>query len=86
MVVRYTGWMTYKGGWFTIPANNQRVMETGIMIFKFKEGKITELWFENNDAAILYELGALQENSHKTFKMITSGFENSADNFFLSQT
>ena len=44
LVVRYTGWMTYKGGWFNIHSNNQRIKETGIMIFKFKEEKITELW------------------------------------------
>ena len=45
LVVRYTGWMTYKRGWFNIPSTNQRIKETGIMIFKFKEGKIMELCF-----------------------------------------
>lgn len=60
LVVRYTGWMTYKGGWFNIPSDNQRIKETGIMIFKFREGK-------NSDAAILYELGALPKNTHQSF-------------------
>ncbi|WP_158095070.1 ester cyclase [Gottfriedia luciferensis] len=67
LVVRYTGWMTYKGGWFNIPSDNQRVKETGIMIFLFENGKVKELWCENSDAAILFELGALQENTHKVF-------------------
>jgi predicted ester cyclase len=67
LVVRYTGWMTYKGGWFNIPSENQRVKETGIMIFIFHEGKVKELWCENSDAAILYELGALTKNVHTIF-------------------
>ncbi|WP_419955579.1 ester cyclase [Neobacillus niacini] len=67
LVVRYTGWMTYKGGWFNIPSENQRVKETGIMIFIFHEGKVKELWCENSDAAILYELGALTKNAHTVF-------------------
>jgi predicted ester cyclase len=67
LVVRYTGWMTYKGGWFNIPSENQSVKETGIMIFIFQEDKVKELWCENSDAAILYELGALTKNAHKVF-------------------
>ncbi|MFT9600266.1 hypothetical protein [Mesobacillus sp.] len=53
MVVRYTGWMTYKGGWFDIPSENQRVKETGIMIFSFECSKVKEMWCENSDAGIL---------------------------------
>lgn len=67
LVVRYTGWMTYKGGWFNLPSTNQRVKETGIMIFIFEDGHVKELWCENSDAAILYELGAFQKNTHKVF-------------------
>ncbi|MBY0095734.1 ester cyclase [Mesobacillus maritimus] len=67
LVVRYTGWMTYKGGWFNIQAEDQRVKETGIMIFTIENGKVRELWCENSDAAILFELGALPKNSHQTF-------------------
>lgn len=68
LVVRYTGWMTYKGGWFNIPAEDQRVKETGMMIFTIKDGKVKELWCENSDAAILYELGALPKETIKRFK------------------
>jgi len=67
LVVRYTGWMTYKGGWFNIPSEDQRVKETGIMIFTFEGEKVKELWCENSDAAILFELGALQKNTHEIF-------------------
>lgn len=67
LVVRYTGWMTYKGGWFNLPSNNQRVKETGMMIFYFKDGKVTDVWCENSDAAILNELGAFEKNTHEVF-------------------
>lgn len=67
LVVRYTGWMTYKGGWFNIPSEDQRVKETGIMIFTFEGEKVKELWCENSDAAILFELGALQKNTHEIY-------------------
>lgn len=66
-VVRYTGWMTYKGGWFNIPPQDQRVIETGIIIFKFKGNKVQELWCHNSDAAILYELGALPKETHEVY-------------------
>lgn len=67
LAVRYTGWMTYKGGWFNIPSDDQRVKETGIMIFYFKNDKVRELWCENSDAAILFNLGALETNTHDVF-------------------
>ncbi|MDN7242923.1 ester cyclase [Planococcus sp. N028] len=67
LVVRYTGWLTYKGGWFGIPPNNQRVKETGMMIFKFEGERVNELWCENSDAAILYELGALKKAAHEVY-------------------
>lgn len=38
-VVRYTGYMTYAGGWYDIPSMHQRVKETGIMIIRFKMEK-----------------------------------------------
>ena len=37
------------------------------MIFTFEGGKVKELWCENSDAAILYELGAFTKNAHKVF-------------------
>ncbi|TWT13340.1 ester cyclase [Planomicrobium sp. CPCC 101079] len=67
LAVRYTGWMTYKGGWFDIPANDQRVKETGMMIFLFEGGRVKELWCENSDAAILNELGAFKKDTHEVF-------------------
>lgn len=67
LVIRYTGWMTYTGGWFNVPAENQRVKETGIIIFTIKGGKVQEMWCENSDAAILYELGAFPKDTHEIF-------------------
>lgn len=63
LVVRYTGWFIYKGGWLNIPSTDQQLKETGIMIYKFENGKVKELWCENNDVDILNRLGALPKNA-----------------------
>ncbi len=33
VVARYSGWATYRGGLFDIPSADQRVCETGILIY-----------------------------------------------------
>ncbi|MEH7346495.1 hypothetical protein V7122_21855 [Bacillus sp. JJ1532] len=59
--------MTYKGGWFYIPSKDQRIKETGIIIFTISNRRVREVWCENSDAAILYELGALPKETHEIF-------------------
>ena len=68
LVVRYTGHSTYKGGWFNIPSSNQRIKETGIMIYHFKGNKVNELWCELSDTNVLYQLDALPKGTHETFE------------------
>ena len=55
-VVRYSGHMTYKGGWLDIPSSNQRVKETGIMIIRFEDGLIKEMWCQMSDLDVMHQL------------------------------
>ncbi len=64
--VRYTGHMTYKGGWLDIPSTDQRVTETGLMILRFEEGRIQELWCEMSDLHVLDQLRPLQSKGVNT--------------------
>ncbi|WP_349409873.1 nuclear transport factor 2 family protein [Pseudalkalibacillus sp. SCS-8] len=59
--VRYTGEMNYQGGWFNVPSQNQRVKETGMMIVRFQEGLIQEMWCEMSDLHLLDQLQPLSE-------------------------
>jgi predicted ester cyclase len=58
--VRYTGHMTYKGGWLDIPSTDQRVKETGMMIMRFENGLIKEGWCEMSDLHVLDQLRPLK--------------------------
>ena len=58
MVVRCTGWATYRGGWLDIPSTEQRTRECCIMIFRLAGGRIQELWFEVSDLDVIHQLGA----------------------------
>jgi steroid delta-isomerase-like uncharacterized protein len=60
VVARYTGHATYRGGWHGIPSTNQRVLETGITIFRVEDGKIQEIWFEVGDLRVAEQLGAFR--------------------------
>jgi len=57
VVVRYTVRSTYRGGYLDLPADNQPVHETGIIIFRFADGKVAETWFEGNDLVVAQQLG-----------------------------
>ena len=58
-VVRYSGKVTYRGGWLDIPATNQRVTEMGILIFTIVDGKIGRLHAALSDLELATELGAV---------------------------
>ncbi|MFL5761332.1 MAG: ester cyclase [Thermomicrobiales bacterium] len=57
-VARYSGWTTYRGGLLDIPAADQRVQETGILIFRISNGQVQELWSEMSDLQVIMQLGA----------------------------
>ena len=58
VVARYSGWVTYRGGLLDIPSNDQRILETGILIFRISEGMVQELWSEMSDLQVVMRLGA----------------------------
>ena len=58
VVARYSGWATYRGGLLEIPSENQRVRETGILIYRIEGGKVQEIWSEMSDLQVVMQLGA----------------------------
>jgi predicted ester cyclase len=61
VVARYSGWVTYKGGLLDIPSRDQRVLETGILILRVRDGLVQELWSEMSDLQLVMQLGAFPE-------------------------
>jgi GNAT superfamily N-acetyltransferase/predicted ester cyclase len=57
VVVRYTVRSTYRGGFLDLPARDQPVRETGIIIFRVAGGRVAETWFEGNDLEVARQLG-----------------------------
>ena len=58
-VARYSGWATYRGGLLGIPSEDQRVLETGILILQLRDGTVREVWSEMSDLQLVMQLGAL---------------------------
>ena len=57
-MARYSGWATYRGGLLDIPSANQRVRETGILIYRIEGGKVAAIWSEMSDLQVVMQLGA----------------------------
>ncbi len=58
IVTRYSGTTTYRGGLLDIPSEDQRILETGILIYRIEDGKIKEIWSEMSDLQVVQQLGA----------------------------
>lgn len=58
VVARYSGWATYRGGLLGIPSGDQRVRETGILIYRIEGGKVDAIWSEMSDLQVVMQLGA----------------------------
>ena len=58
VVARYSGWATYRGGLLDIPSGEQRVRETGILIYRIEGGKVAAIWSEMSDLQVMMQLGA----------------------------
>ena len=58
VVTRYSGWATYRGGLLDIPSTDQRVLETGILILRIRDGLVREIWSEMSDLQVVMQLGA----------------------------
>jgi predicted ester cyclase len=57
-VARYSGWTTYRGGLLDIPSEDQRVRETGILIYRIEGDKVAAIWSEMSDLQVVMQLGA----------------------------
>lgn len=57
-VARYTGYTTYHGSLFDLPSTNQRILETGIIIYRIMDGQVQEMWSEMSDLQVVFQLGA----------------------------
>jgi GNAT superfamily N-acetyltransferase len=57
VVVRYRTRSTYRGGFLDLPAHDQPVRETGIIVFRLAGGRVAETWFEGNDLEVAQQLG-----------------------------
>jgi len=58
IVARYSGKTTYRGGLLDIPSSDQRVTESGILIYRVEDGKVKEIWPEMSDLQVVQQLGA----------------------------
>jgi steroid delta-isomerase-like uncharacterized protein len=58
VVARNSRWVTYRGGLLGIPSEGQRVLETGILILRIRNGLVQELWSEMSDLQLVMQLGA----------------------------
>ena len=58
VVARYSGRAMYKGGLLDIPSEDQRVLETGILILRVEDGIVRELWSEMSDLQVVMQLSA----------------------------
>ncbi|MGP4078689.1 hypothetical protein ACTWQL_02160 [Pseudalkalibacillus sp. R45] len=59
VVIRYTGTSTYAGGWLELPARDEPVKETGVLIFAFEGNLISKIWCELSDLEVYSDLGGL---------------------------
>lgn len=58
VVAVYQSRAIYQGGWMKIPARQQAVAMSGIMVFDWKEGKISECWLEDSTFQLYQQLTA----------------------------
>ena len=61
VVARYAGWATYMGGLLGIPSEGQRVLETGILILRVRDGLVREIWSEMSDLQLVMQPGAFPQ-------------------------
>jgi predicted ester cyclase len=59
VVLRYSFSGTHKGEFMGIPPTNKRVELTSICICRLADGKVAEMWVENNSLVFLLQLGVV---------------------------
>jgi steroid delta-isomerase-like uncharacterized protein len=51
---------THQGPFLGIPPTNNQVRDQGVDIFVFRDGRLVELWVNENDLGLMHQLGVLQ--------------------------
>lgn len=57
--IRWTFEGTHNGEYYGIPATGKRVSITGIDVFRIIDGKITDLWLEQDNLSMMQQLGVV---------------------------
>jgi steroid delta-isomerase-like uncharacterized protein len=60
VATRYTLTGTHQGEFMGIPATGKRVSVSGIDIMRFRDGKITERWAQEDNLGMLQQLGIVE--------------------------
>ncbi len=58
VVTRWSSEFTHTGELFGVPATGKRVKQSGIMIYRIRDGKVVEQWAEANMWGLMQQLGA----------------------------
>ena len=59
---RWTANCTHKEEFMGIPATGNKIVFTGLEIFRIQEGKITEIWINMDNLGMLKQLGVIPDN------------------------
>ena len=65
VVSRWSSAFTHTGVLFGVPATGKRVKQSGIMIYRIKNGKVVEQWAEANMWGLMQQLGVVSPPSAK---------------------
>lgn len=58
VAARWTVEGTNKGPWADLPPTGRRATFSGVNIFRFRDGKVVELWNHRDDLGLMQQLGA----------------------------
>jgi predicted ester cyclase len=64
VVVRMTAAGLHTGELFGIPPTGKRLEMTGIVIYRFQDGKIVERWAQHDFLGLMHQLGVLAATGH----------------------
>jgi steroid delta-isomerase-like uncharacterized protein len=59
VVTRWSSSFTHTGDLFGVPATGRRVKQSGIMIYRIRDGKVVEQWAEANMWGLMQQLGVV---------------------------
>jgi steroid delta-isomerase-like uncharacterized protein len=60
VVTRWSSTFTHIGDLFGVPATGKRVNQSGMMVYRIKDGQVVEQWAEANMWGLMQQLGVVQ--------------------------